>query len=414
MLMGMTISTEHPTIILRPGRDKSIRNRHPWIFSGAVAARHGDPDPGDIVRVTDSEGAYLATGYWNPHSAIKIRLLTWDDTTAIDADFWRARIRRAVNARVEENLIYDGGTPAAYRLINAESDYLPGLVVDRYGDWLVIQALTLGIDQRKDELVRLLVEELHPAGIYERSDVDVREKEGLRPAVGLLHGQEPPDLIEIDEHGRRFLVDVRSGHKTGFYLDQRMNRLLLGNLLRFDPDAQDRVILNTFGYTGGFTVYALEGLAQRVVTVDASADAIDLAKLNVSLNGFPANDEDFIVADVFQQLRTFRDSGQQFDTIILDPPKFAHTARQVERAARGYKDINLLAFKLLKPGGTLLTFSCSGGVSADLFRKIVFGALADSGRDAQVIDTLGPGSDHPVALTFPEGTYLKGLLLRVW
>ncbi|GAB4576195.1 MAG: 23S rRNA (cytosine(1962)-C(5))-methyltransferase RlmI [Anaerolineae bacterium] len=410
----MNTSTHPPTVELHPGREKSVLNRHPWIFSGAIRAVQGDPQPGDIVRVTDSQGTYLGTGYINPHSAIRVRMLSWQDSRPIDRAFWQEHIRRAIAARAEENEINAGGTPNAYRVINAENDYLPGLVVDRYGDWLVVQALTLGIEVRKQMLADLLMEELHPAGIYERSDVDVRAKEGLSPATGVLAGKEPPELIEIDEHGRRFLVDIRRGHKTGFYLDQRLNRLALGNLLRFDAEARQREVLNTFGYTGGFTVYALDGMARRVITVDASEDAIDLARQNVALNGFQPADNDFVVADVFQYLRTCRDSRQTFDIIVLDPPKFAQSARQVESAARGYKDINLLAFKLLKPGGLLMTFSCSGGVSADLFRKIVFGALVDSGRDAQVITTLGAGPDHPVALTFPEGEYLKGLLLRVW
>ncbi|NPV67582.1 MAG: 23S rRNA (cytosine(1962)-C(5))-methyltransferase RlmI [Anaerolineae bacterium] len=403
-----------PTVVLHAGREKAVLNRHPWVFSGAVAAVHGDPAPGDLVRVVDSSGAFLATGYWNPHSQIKVRLLSWDASERVDAAFWRERLRRAIDARVEDNLAYAGGIPRAYRLVNAENDYLPGLIVDRYGDWLVLQALTLGIDVRKAEIVALLMDDLQPRGIYERSDADVRDKEGLEPAVGLLAGEEPPDLIEIDEHGRRFLVDIRRGHKTGFYLDQRANRLLLGNLLRHDPEAPQRIVLNAFGYTGGFSVYALDGLARRVVTVDISAEAIALARRNVTLNGFPVADDDFVVADVFQYLRACRDARQWFDLIVLDPPKFAPTARQVESAARGYKDINLLAFKLLRPGGLLLTFSCSGGVSADLFRKIVFGALIDAGRDAQVLATLGAAPDHPVALTFPEGEYLKGLLLRVY
>ncbi len=410
----MTTQTKLPTIELHAGRKKAVLNHHPWIFSGAIYTVHGDPQPGDLVRVTDSQGVHLATGYYNPQSAIQVRILSWDEGERIDAGFWWRRIRQAVSARPEENLIHADGTPNAYRLINAENDYLPGLIVDRYGDYLVLQALTLGIDQRKDEIVAILMDQLKPAGIYERSDADVREKEDMPAVSGLLAGQEPPDLLEIDEHGRRFLVDVRRGHKTGFYLDQRQNRLALGNLLRTDPNAQRRTVLNTFGYTGGFTVYALDGLARQVITVESSEDALALAKKNVALNGFRVQDADFVAADVFQYLRTCRDSRQEFDIIILDPPKFAHTARQVESAARGYKDINLLALKLLRPGGLLMTFSCSGGVSADLFRKIVFGALVDAGREAQVIATLGAGPDHPVALTFPEGEYLKGLLLRVW
>jgi 23S rRNA (cytosine1962-C5)-methyltransferase len=410
----MTTPTAYPTLTIRAQRERAVLNRHPWVFSGAIQAVHGDPAPGATVRVQDERGGFLAWGYWNPESQIRARLLAWDERESIDDYFWWKRIRQAVAARAEDNLIYEGGTPQAYRLINAESDYLPGLIVDRYGDWIVLQALTLGIEVRKDMLVRQLEDVLHPAGIYERSDADVRDKEGLPLVIGPLAGREPPDLIEIDEHGRRFLVDVRAGHKTGFYLDQRPNRLLLGNLLRFDPDAPKKTVLNAFAYTGGFSVYALDGLAKRVITVDSSAEVLDLARRNVTLNGFAVPDEDFVAADVFEYLRLCRDSARQFDIIILDPPKFAPTQAQVESAARGYKDINLLAFKLLRPGGLLMTFSCSGGVSADLFRKIVFGALVDSGREAQVLQTLGPGPDHPVALTFPEGVYLKGLLLRVW
>jgi len=342
----MTTPSDFPTIILHADRTKAVLNHHPWIFSGAIKTVRGAPAPGGRVRLADDSGRFLAWGYWNAQSQIRVRLLSWDEGEAIDDDFWRRRLTRAIAARGEDNQIAAGGTPLAYRLVNAENDYLPGLVVDRYGDWLVLQALTLGIEARKTLLVGLLDELLHPVGIYERSDVDVREKEGLAPASGLLAGQEPPDLIEIDEFGRRFLVDVRLGPKAR--------------------------------------------------------------------NGRHAADEDFVVGDVFQYLRLCRDSRRQFDIIVLDPPKFAQSARQVESAARGYKDINLLAFKLLKPGGLLLTFSCSGGVTADLFRKIVFGALVDAGREAQVLQTLGAGPDHPVALTFPEGEYLKGLLLKVW
>lgn len=400
--------------VLDPGRSKTIARRHPWVFSGAIARVDGTPHDGDLITLRSASGEFLARGYWNSQSSIRIRLCTWDENVRLDDAFWRTRIERAIDARHAENRAFAHGVSIACRLVNAESDGLPGLVVDRYGDWLVIQALTLGIDVRKRMLAEILADLLKPRGVYERSDVDVRTLEGLQPATGVLFGQEPPDLIEIDEDGRRFLVDIRQGHKTGFYLDQRENRAVIGDWFRADQDSAQRTVINAFSYTGGFAVYALEGLVKRVINIDSSADALDLAKRNIALNGFAASDDDFVQGDVFEVLRYYRDSGQQFDMIILDPPKFAHTPRQVERAARGYKDINLLAFRLLRPGGVLATFSCSGAISADLFQKIVFGALIDAGREAQIIRYLAQAGDHPVALTFPEGAYLKGLLCRVW
>jgi 23S rRNA (cytosine1962-C5)-methyltransferase len=401
-------------VIIRAGKEKSIQRRHPWIFSGAIMRVEGSPSDGDLVDVRSPSGEFLARGYWNSRSSIRVRLLTWDEPEAVDESFWRGRLARAVGARHVENRINQHGTPNAYRLVNAENDGLPGLIVDRYGDWLVIQALTLGMAVRKEMVACLLTDMLNPAGIYERSDVDVREKEGLPPETGPLSGKEPPELVEIDENGRRFLVDVRHGHKTGFYLDQRENRAAIGDWFRWDEGADQRVVLNAFAYTGGFAVYARASLVQRVINVDSSADALNLARRNMALNGFSVADDDFVVGDVFQILRRYRDGNQQFDMIILDPPKFAQSARQVESASRGYKDINWLAFRLLKPGGVLVTFSCSGAISADLFQKIVFGALVDGGREAQIIRYLAQASDHPVALTFPEGAYLKGLVCRVW
>lgn len=403
-----------PVAIIHERGHRAILRRHPWVFSGAIASVEGDPVDGDIVALRTRRGDFLARGYWNSQSAIRLHLLSWDESEAIDDHFWRARLQRAINARQVENDRSRAGTPNAYRLVNAENDWLPGLVVDRYAGWLVVQALTLGIEQRKTLLADLLVELLAPQGIYERSDADIRAKEGLPPNTGQQSGGEPPDLIEIDENGRRFLVDVRRGHKTGFYLDQRENRALVGDWLRSENGVPPRTVLNCFAFTGGFAVYALGGRAQRVINIDTSAEALALARRNVALNGFEVSGEDYIQGDVFEVLRAYRDAGQQFDMIILDPPRFAQSTRQVEGAARGYKDINLLAFRLVKPGGALATFSCSGAISADLFQKIVFGALLDSGREAQIIRQMAQASDHPVALTFPEGAYLKGLLCRVW
>ncbi|MEB2288189.1 MAG: class I SAM-dependent rRNA methyltransferase [Anaerolineae bacterium] len=403
-----------PAVVIREERRKAVQRRHPWVFSGAVKAVTGDPADGDLVVVRGERGDFLARGYWNSRSAICVRLLSWDEDQPIDEAFWRERLRRAIAARQPQNRIAAQGTPAAYRLVNAENDGLPGLVVDRYDGWLVIQALTLGIETRKLMLAALLEELVQPAGIYERSDVDVRAKEGLAPSTGLLAGDSPPEHIEIDENGRRFLVDVRAGHKTGFYLDQRENREIVGDWLRWDEHAAEHEVLNAFAYTGGFAVYALGGLARRVVNVDTSAEALRLARRNIALNGYALDDEDFVEGDVFSVLRYWRGQGRQFDMIILDPPKFAHSARQVESAARGYKDINLLAFQLLREGGVLATFSCSGAISSDLFQKIVFAAAVDARCDAQIVRWLAQASDHPVALTFPEGAYLKGLLCRAW
>lgn len=395
-----------PIITLKPGREKSVRNRHPWLFSGAIQHIDRAAADGDIVEVHSAAGQWLARGYLNRRSQIQVRLLTWDSDQAIDETFWRARVQRALAGRAA--LAADPQTNA-YRLIHAESDGMPGLVVDRYGDWLAMQCLTLGIERVKPLLTRLLVELCQPAGIVERSDVEVRDKEGLRPVAGMLHGAAPAGPLEITEQGHKFLVDLTGGQKTGFYLDQRENRR------RVAAYCQNARVLNAFSYSGGFAVYALAAGAQHVLNLDSSLEALELAERNLTLNGFdPDAQAEGLVGDVFQVLRDWRAAGQRFDVIVLDPPKFAHSQQQVERAARAYKDINLLAMQLLPPGGVLATFSCSGLVSADLFQKIVFGASVDAHRDAQVIERLSQGPDHPVLLNFPEGEYLKGLVCRVW
>ncbi len=394
------------TLTLKPGREKSVRNRHPWLFSGAIDRIHSDARDGEIVDAHSHAGQWLARGYLNRRSQIQVRLLSWRLDEAIDEGFWRGRLQRAIAGRAA--LAADPQTNA-YRLVHAESDGLPGLVVDRYGDWLVVQALTLGVERAKPLLTRLLVELCQPAGIVERSDVDVREKEGLRPSLGMLHGAAPDGPVEIVEHGHRFLVDLLAGQKTGFYLDQRENRLRVAAYCR------DARVLNAFSYSGGFAVYALAAGARHVTNLDSSLEALELAERNLALNGFDPNTQaEGVAGDVFQVLRDWRATKERFDIIILDPPKFAHSQQQVEKAARAYKDINLLAMQLLQPGGVLANFSCSGLVSADLFQKIVFGASVDAGRDAQVIERLSQGPDHPVLLSFPEGEYLKGLVCRVW
>ncbi len=394
-----------PQVVLKRGREKPILNRHPWIFSGAIQRVEGECDDGDVVEVADQRGRFLARGYLNRRSQIAVRLLTWDEDEVIGTDFWRRRLERAFASR--QALAADPSTDA-YRLVNAESDLLPGLVLDRYGDYLVAQFLTLGIERWKAELVGLAADLLQPRGVYERSDAEVREKEGLAAVSGLLHGEQPPDLVDIMENGHRFWVDIKAGHKTGFYLDQRENR---AKLTRY---CAGKAVLNGFAYTGAFAVYAAAAGAGRITNVESSAEALALARRNMALNGFADRDDGYIEGDVFQVLRGYRDQGRTFELVILDPPKFAHSKAQVQSACRGYKDINLLAMQLLAPGGVLATFSCSGRVSADLFQKVLFGASVDAARDVQIIEKLSQSSDHAILLTFPESEYLKGFVCRVF
>lgn len=392
-------------VILKPERDKSVRRFHPWIFSGAVARLEGAPADGDEVVVCSAEGEHLARGYFNSRSQICVRLLTWDVEQRIDGEFWRRRIRRALEYRRALGL--GGEETTAYRLIHAESDQLPGLVVDCYGPFLVVQFLTLGVERRREEILDALKEVMRPAGIYERSDVEVREKEGLPLRTGLVWGEMPPAELEVRENRWRFVVDVQHGQKTGFYLDQRVNRERVG---RYAGGAE---VLNCFSYTGGFGVYAAAGGARRIVNIDTSASALEWCARHLERNGFGGVPAEQVEGDVFRLLRRYRQEGRRFDLVILDPPKFATTQANVMAAARGYKDINLLAMQLLRPGGILATFSCSGLVSADLFQKIVFGASADARRPVQILEYLAQSPDHPVLLSFPESAYLKGLICRV-
>ena len=388
------------SVILKPGREKSVLRHHPWIFSGAIQQAEEELASGSTVDVLSSKGEFLARGAYSSQSQIRVRVWTFEDKS-VNKEFFRKRIRASLNTR---NSIISSRDTNALRLIYAESDGIPGLVVDRYDDILVLQSLTAGSEHCKETIAELLLEETGLKNIYERSDADVRELEGLPPRVGMLRGPmiHPPSTII--EHGLKFLVDIERGHKTGFYLDQRANRQRVRQL------AKDKDVLDCFCYTGGFTVNALAGDAKSVLSVDASSEALTLAHQNIELNGLPLEKAQFLEGDVFQVLRKFRDEARSFDMIILDPPKFAPTATQAEKAARGYKDINLLAFKLLRPNGILFTFSCSGGIDATLFQKIVAGAALDAGADAQIIEHLSQASDHPISLHFPEGAYLKGLI----
>lgn len=393
-------------ITLKRGKAKPLLNHHPWVFSGAIESI-GDSRDGQVVDVFDSDGRWLARGSFNSQSQIAVHVWTFDSAEEIDRGFFERHIAESIRRRDKAVIGQsDRHTPIAYRLINAESDGLPGLVVDRYADYLIVQFLTLGIENYKSEIVDLLKNLVAQKGIYERSDVDIRKKEGLAFAKGVLCGDEPPERLEIVENGLRFLVNVKTGHKTGFYLDQRENRS------RASPYMWGEV-LNAFSYSGGFGVYAGRAGATRVLNVDSSAGALDLAKENFEINGFGDKSE-FAVGDAFEKLREFRDEGRRFDTIVLDPPKFVSSRGQLERGLRGYKDINLLAFQLLNPLGTLVTCSCSGLVNPDLFQKVIFGAITDARREGQIVEKLSQSADHPVSLSFPEAEYLKGLIVRAW
>jgi 23S rRNA (cytosine1962-C5)-methyltransferase len=390
-------------LILKPGREKSLKRHHPWVFSGAVARLQGEPQAGETVEIFSSDGAFLAQAAYSPESQIVARVWNFDQRQAIDAAFLEARIRASVQRR---SALLESGETNAARLVHGESDGLPGLLADRYGDIIVMQILSTGAERWRAALVSGLVKATGCSTLYERSDLDVRALEGLSPRSGPLLGTAPAGTVEILEHGLRYKVNVITGQKTGFYLDQRDNRQ---RVMQF---AAGRKVLNAFSYSGAFTLAALRGGAISVLSIDSSAEALALARENMALNGMPMEAATWVDGDVFYVLRELRDRNQHFDLIILDPPKFAPTPGSVERAARAYKDINLLALKLLTPGGLLATFSCSGGVNADLFQKIVAGAAADAALDVQIIQRLGAASDHAVSIHFPEGEYLKGLVLQ--
>lgn len=391
-------------LILRSGRDRSVHLMHPWIFSSAIDMVSGTPAPGDVVKVVSASGEELGIASYSPGSQIRARMLSFNPDEMVDKEFFERRIRYALELRKE---IIPPEKTNAMRLVHGESDGLPGLIVDRYADMLVVQILTAGIEVNKDLIFEILLHETGAEGIYERSDVDVRLLEGLHERKGLAAGKLSIQPMEIFENGLKFLVDIENGQKTGFFLDQRDNRQALR------PFVDGKSVLNCFCYTGAFSVYALSSGAEKVLSIDSSDSALAAAEKNIQLNHLDVEKSEVMNADVFKILRTFRDQDRKFDVIILDPPKFAPTVAQAEKAARGYKDINLLAFKLLNPGGTLFTFSCSGGISRDLFQKIVQGAALDARMDAKIVGQLSQAPDHPISIHFPEGFYLKGLICKV-
>jgi 23S rRNA (cytosine1962-C5)-methyltransferase len=388
-------------VTLKKSADSFIKRKHPWIFSGAIEKVNGNPSNGETVQIFTSNKSLVGHGSYSPSSQIRVRVWSFNPDQKIDSDFFKKIISSASELRKK---IIDDTNTNTYRIINAESDGIPGLIVDRYSDFLVCQFLSAGAEFHKEIIVEVLEGIFKPVGIFERSDVEVRTKENLQPAIGALKGKVPDDLIEVKENGFRFLIDLKNGHKTGFYLDQRDNRELI---MEF---AKEKAVLNCFSYTGGFSVYALASGAKSVTQIDTSSSALELANKNIELNGLNISCVENINGDVFNVLRKFRDERKTFDLIILDPPKFAESALQIQQASRGYKDINLLAMKLLNPGGVLFTFSCSGHISQELFQKIIAGAALDSERDVKIIKQLTQSADHPVSLNFPEGLYLKGLV----
>ncbi|NVD06607.1 methyltransferase domain-containing protein [Vibrio sp. JPW-9-11-11] len=394
-----------PAIYLVKGRDKSLRRRHPWVFSRGIHKVEGEPKLGETVDIFTHDGKWLARAAYSPSSQIRARVWSFEKES-IDKAFFIKRIQDAQLLR-EDIIERDGLT--GYRLIAAESDGLPGITIDKYQDFLVCQLLSAGAEFHKQTLVDALVEYFPGCNVYERSDVAVRKKEGLEETVGVLHGIEPPKSVVIEENGVKISVDIIGGHKTGFYLDQRDSRQQAMKYVK------DKEVLNCFSYTGGFGLYALKGGAKRVINADVSQPALNTAKYNAELNEFDISKKRavFLNADVFKLLREYRDQGTKFDVVIMDPPKFVSSKNNLTSGANGYKDINMLAMQILKPGGTLLTYSCSGLMSGELFQKVIADAAVDSGRQVKFVERFEQAADHPTDSAYPEGFYLKGFACKV-
>lgn len=386
-------------LVVKEGREKSFARRHPWIFSGAVKKEPKGAESGETVEVRSAKGDFLCLAAYSPFSQIRARVWSFDPEEKIDEGFFRLRIEKAASLRSRTEKV-----SSAVRIVNSESDYLPGVIIDRYADFLVCQFLSAGAEFQKKTIIEALKKLYPESGIYERSDSSSRKKEGLDLFTGLLKSPSPPDLLEIDENGCKLYIDIKNGHKTGFYLDQRDNRRILGEY------SVGKRVLNCFSYTGGFAISALKFGCSHATCVDVSESALEISKKNMELNGFENKRYDHIKADVFAFLREEVKAGKRYDVIVLDPPKFAESAAQVAKAARGYKDIAMLAFKLLSPGGYLFNFSCSGHMDRDLFQKITADAALDAGRKARITGFMNQAEDHVIALNFPESMYLKGLI----
>lgn len=393
------------SVILKKGKEKAVNQRHPWVFSGAIEKVKGIPLNGDIVRLLNAKGEFMAYGFYNDRARVALRLLEWDEAITVDEAWWRSKLAVAIAAR--SSILQEGVTNTC-RLVFSESDYLPGLIVDKYADHLSLQILTSGIENIKPIIIDELQKLLNPASIFDKSDASSREHEGLQPSAGgLLAGNQPPELVEVIENGIRYGINIAEGQKSGFYCDQRDNRRILAEYTK------GKNVLDCFSYTGGFTLNALKQGAKSVTSVDSSELAIETLKSNLALNQFDDADHRAIKSDVNKQLRKFREDGEVFDVIVLDPPKYAPSRSALDRAARAYKDLNRQAMLILKPGGLLATYSCSGAMDMTTFKQILAWGALDAGKEVQFIYQFCQPADHPVSSTFPEGEYLKGLLCRV-
>ena len=391
---------------LKKGKEKAVKQLHPWVFSGAVESVKGKPENGEIITVTDNQGEFLAYGFYNDQSRVAVRLLEWDQQAEINEDWWRMRIRKAIQAR--EELMMNENTNT-YRLIFSEADFLPGLIVDRFSDYLSVQILTSGMERNKAVILDELQQLLDPVGIFDRSDASARSHEGMDASSGgILSGVEPPEYVTVKENGVLYDVNISSGQKSGFYCDQRDNRKIVAD------HAKGKKVLDCFSYSGGFSLNALKQNAAEVTSVDSSAPALETLKRNIEINKFQDATHRLIQSDVNKQLRAFREVGEKFDVIILDPPKYAPSRSALNKASRAYKDLNRQAMLLLEEGGLLATFSCSGAIDIASFKQILAWAALDAGKEVQFIYQFSQPEDHPVRSSFPEGEYLKGLLCRVF
>ncbi|TKC05020.1 class I SAM-dependent rRNA methyltransferase [Pedobacter frigoris] len=390
-------------VILKKGKEKAAVLRHPWIFSGAIEKIKGKPENGEVVTVKSAEKEFLAYAYYNDQSRVALRLLEWDENITIDKQWYQEKLSKALASRSH---VLDENTNTC-RLVFSEADFLPGLIVDKYADFLSLQVLSAGIEAVQEDIITILRDQLNPKGIFDKSDGGARKHENLEPVQGLLWGEVPPEFIEVKENGITYHINIADGQKSGFYCDQRDNRLILAEYTK------DKTVLDCFCYSGGFSLNSLNKGATHVTSVDSSALAIETLMHNLELNGFSKDKQNSIQSDVNKQLRAFKEEGKKFDVVILDPPKYAPSRAALDRAARAYKDLNRLGMLLLESGGILATFSCSGAVDLETFKQIIAWAALDAGREVQIIKQFSQPEDHPIRISFPEGEYLKGLLLRV-